>query len=121
MKKATLTMLMLISISTTISAWDKMSDKGKHFFMGAGITWIVGALAESVDFPLREIALGAGISSGAAKELWDMLGYGEPDITDLLMTWAGSCTAYYACILSGSKYKNYTVLGSLTILCAVYF
>ena len=60
-----------------------MNDKALHFIAGLVIAIVLGFVFN----PLVGFLL--AVSAGAAKELWDMMGYGTPELTDFVATAAG--------------------------------
>ena len=65
-------------------------DKKLHLLAGLGIAIIFG-----LQYPL--IGLGAGIIAGVAKEVYDYLDYGGPDMKDFFMTAVGSILGALIC------------------------
>jgi hypothetical protein len=76
------------------------ADKALHFLLGASCALLVSAAAAPAwrDSPLPDPAyalcvsgagLGAALGAGAAKELLDRAGFGQPEWSDFLATAAG--------------------------------
>lgn len=88
-------------------------DKVLHFLFGASCALLASAVASPA---LREVpqtdlryalyvsgaGLGAAVFGGAAKELLDLTGFGDPDWLDLLATAAGGL-AVSAAVLAASS------------------
>jgi len=62
-------------------------DKQKHILVGVVIS-VIFSLTFS---PL--VGAAAGITAGAAKEVWDSMGHGTPDIWDFAATATGAISA----------------------------
>jgi len=60
-----------------------MRDKALHFIAGA----IIAAPFAAVGYPYHAVA--AAVLAAVAKEAWDMLGNGTPDVMDAAATIAG--------------------------------
>jgi hypothetical protein len=68
-------------------------DKLEHFSIGAGITLLTTETVFKITKNRRRsifIGLGAGVVSGAVKELYDNTGRGNQDVKDFLWTSLGS-------------------------------
>lgn len=65
-------------------------DKKLHFLCGLLISLLIGLYN-----PLY--GLSAGLTAGVAKEVYDYLGYGGPDIKDFLATAVGSILGALVC------------------------
>ena len=70
-----------------------MLDEKAHFFAGAAIASAVALYTT----PLYGLA--AGVIAGAAKEIYDRMGYGTPDAKDFLATALGATVVLPALLL----------------------
>lgn len=89
-------------------------DKVLHFLFGASCALLASAVAAPAlrDVPQPDLryalsvsgaGLGAAVCGGAAKELLDLTGFGDPDWLDLLATAAGGLAASAAVLAASSS------------------
>ena len=70
----------------------KQPDKRKHFFVGFGISLLVGVFLPWLGLVLACVA-------GAIKEWWDSKGHGTPEWLDFIFTCVGVICAFLIALI----------------------